>query len=73
MQALEIIMLFLICIWALGAIFTMDQLLTHEGCPGDLGETVLAILFCLFWPVLLVIGITAEILEWAVNARNRRG
>lgn len=73
MQTFEIIMLLLICVWIIGAIFTMDQLLTHEGCPGDLGETVMAILFCLLWPVLLVIGTAAMILERGVNARNRRG
>lgn len=73
MQTFEIIMLLLICVWIIGAIFTMSQLLTHEGCPGDLGETVMAILFCLLWPVLLVIGTAAMILERGVNARNRRG
>lgn len=73
MQTFEIIMLVLICVWAIGAIFTMDQLLIHEGMPGDLGESVLAILFCLFWPILLVLGVVATALEWAVNARNRRG
>lgn len=73
MQTFEIITILLGGVYAIGVVLTMDQLLTHEGMPGDLPETLWAIGFCLFWPILLAIGLTSTVLEWAINAKDRRG